>query len=381
LGRIHPALTVATYVEALKAEVAAVRAHLPRSVRMARLHLGGGTPTILSPELMQELLGALYQAFDTAPGFEFSVEIDPTEAAPALLKTLADWNMTRASIGVQDFAPRVQEAIGRPQSFEDTRRVVDMLRVFGVGSINLDLLYGLPFQTRESMMATLEQVLSLTPDRLALFGYAHVPNMSKRQVMIDVSELPDTRMRYDLSQRAALRLEDAGFDALGIDHFARPEDSLARAKAARRMRRNFQGYTDDPCATLIGLGASAISQYREGYVQNAVATAAYHSHVEARGISGHKGYALTPEDKVIGDMVQQLMCYGAIDLDAVTERFPEQAQLVAAEAAALLTRFPDALDREASAVCMRPEARPLARIIAATMDVEDAMQQRYSLAV
>ncbi|MEL7117652.1 MAG: radical SAM protein, partial [Pseudomonadota bacterium] len=240
---------VASYVETLLTEVDAVRARLPDSVRMARLHLGGGTPTLLSPDLMDLLLSAVFDAFPKAEDFEFSVEIDPTEAAPGVIEALGRWGMTRASIGVQDFHEIVQKAIGRMQSFDETADAVRRLRKLDLHSLNFDLLYGLPFQTKERLAETIDQVLDLSPDRIALFGYAHVPKMSKRQVLIPESELPAPEARFELSSLAKGILEGAGYVTLGIDHYAKPEDSLARAMAERTMRRNFQGYTDDPCET------------------------------------------------------------------------------------------------------------------------------------
>lgn len=246
---------VEAYLAVLVQELHAVRALLPAGLKMARLHLGGGTPTILSPAAMRNLLTEVFASFDAADDIEFSVEIDPTEAAPALLETLAEFGLNRASIGVQDFAPQVQEAIGRQQSFAQTQAVVEKLRALGVPNINLDLLYGLPHQTSDSFANTLDRVLSLAPDRLAIYGYAHVPWMSKRQVMIKEDSLPDTHARFDLAEMAAQVFTQAGYLPIGIDHFALPSDGLAQAAKEGRLRRNFQGYTDDTAPTLIGFGA------------------------------------------------------------------------------------------------------------------------------
>ena len=202
---------VDAYVDTLLAELREVRSRLPARVGMARLHLGGGTPTLLSPATMTRLSARYSTPFAPAEGFEFSVEIDPTEAAPDLLDVLARFGLNRASIGVQDFEPEVQKAIGRVQSFEITRDVVDRLRADGVRSLNLDLLYGLPHQTRATLGDTLHQVLDLAPDRLALYGYAHVPWMSKRQVMIPAAALPSTQERYHLSALARDVLAGKGY--------------------------------------------------------------------------------------------------------------------------------------------------------------------------
>ena len=266
---------LARYVETLLAEIAMVRAQLPEDIRVARLHLGGGTPTILSPALMDRLLGALDDAFGLGARDEFSVEIDPVEIDAPRLEVLARHGLNRASLGVQDFDPKVQEAIGRVQSVEETRAAVDMLRDLGVTDLNFDLLYGLPFQTEASLDRTLDQVLDIGPGRLALYGYAHVPWMSKRQMVIPVDALPAPETRHALFEQARMRLLGAGHVQIGIDHFARPDDGLARALVERRLARNFQGYTEDRVPWLIGLGASAISRYPQGYAQNQPATALY----------------------------------------------------------------------------------------------------------
>ncbi|MEO1551513.1 MAG: radical SAM protein, partial [Pseudomonadota bacterium] len=246
---------VEKYIDTLVREIAAVAGqHLPPGLRMGRLHLGGGTPTLLSEALMTRLLDALWSGFTRDEEFEFSVEIDPTDAAPEVLDAMMRRNLDRASIGVQDFEPRVQAAIGRVQSFEDTQAVVARLRQGGVRSLNIDLLYGLPYQTEDSLRHTLQHVIALRPDRLALYGYAHVPHISKRQVMIPDAALPGGVERFAMSQMARDHLVAEGFVDIGIDHFARPEDRLAVAARAGTLTRNFQGYTDDTCETLIGLG-------------------------------------------------------------------------------------------------------------------------------
>lgn len=239
------------YLDDVITEIETVKALAPDRLPMARLHLGGGTPTFLSPRDMERLLAALFNAFPTSTNFEFSVEIDPTEAPQTVLDVLSDHHMTRASIGVQDFDARVQEAIGRRQTYKQTAEVVERVRSGGVNSLNIDLLYGLPYQTQTSLLATVDMVTSLKPDRLALYGYAHVPHMSKRQVMIPSDELPDARQRYASARLAHDHLVEGGYLPLGIDHFALPSDTLAQAAKTGSMRRNFQGYSADPCATLL----------------------------------------------------------------------------------------------------------------------------------
>ncbi len=365
---------VEAYVTTLIDELQNVRERLPKGIKMARLHFGGGTPTILNTELVNRLCEAVYTRFEPAEDFEFSVEIDPTEAAEATLDTLADWRLGRASIGIQDFAPPVQDVIGRLQSYEQTRHVVDYLRKLGVASLNFDLVYGLPKQTEASLIRTLDHVLALNPDRLALYGYAHVPHMSKRQVMIPEEELLDARTRFRLASMAREKLTGSGLVPIGIDHFATAEDSLTRAANEGALRRNFQGYTDDPCETLIGFGASAISHLPGGYVQNAVATAAYAERIQTGGLAGHRGYSMHSIDWMMSDLVQDIMCRGGFDGDKLKTRHPLFARQIEAIETSLKEQFPDALDVTGETIAIRPEAASLARIIASAAVSEKSSQ-------
>ncbi|MEM9426796.1 MAG: oxygen-independent coproporphyrinogen III oxidase [Pseudomonadota bacterium] len=362
---------VASYVSTLLDEVRSVRNRLPKGVKMARLHFGGGTPTLLSTELMNRLCDAIYTQFQTSDDFEFSVEIDPTEAADGVLETLADWRLGRASIGIQDFMPEVQMAIGREQSFAQTRDVIEKLRSLGIESTNFDLVYGLPHQTRSSLADTLVQVLSLSPDRLALYGYAHVPQMSKRQVMISENDLADAHERFHLATLARNILTSHGLVSIGIDHFATEADSLARAARDGHLRRNFQGYTDDPCRTLIGFGASAISEFPQGYAQNAVATAAYVERIERDGLAGHRGYAMRTKDKMVADLVQDLMCDGAFDVARLKAAHPLMIAQIDNILSRLVLSYPDALDLKDGRLSIREDAASLTRVIASTATSEE----------
>ncbi|MFZ3581845.1 oxygen-independent coproporphyrinogen III oxidase [Loktanella sp. DJP18] len=372
---------VEAYVDYLRDEIAAACRNLPQGLTMGRLHLGGGTPTILPPAVMTRLLDAVEGAFDRTHDFEFSVEIDPTEAAPDLLRLLIARGMNRASIGVQDFAPVVQAAIGRPQSLAQTQTVIDILRDAGLPSLNIDLLYGLPHQTSDSFGRTLDHVLALSPDRLAIYGYAHVPWMSKRQVLIKDADLPDAMARFGLAMQAQDVLTGRGYRAIGIDHFARPTDTLAKADAAGLLRRNFQGYTDDQSATLLGFGASAISAFGQGFVQNAVATSAWQVRVTRDGMSGQKGYVLRPQDQVVAQIIADLMCRFTFDPDALARRFPDQARLIATAGSMLRDRFGPLFDAPGNAMTLQGDARPLVRIIAQHVDGFVGVSGGYSAAI
>lgn len=372
---------VESYLQRLLQEIDAVAGNLPPGLKVGRLHLGGGTPTLLSADMMERLLARIHQYFMPDDDFEFSVEIDPTEAADAVLRTLRHWGLNRASIGVQDFDPKVQEAIGRIQGLDRTEAVIATLRDLGVQGLNIDLLYGLPHQNGASLMKTLDRVVSLRPDRLALYGYAHVPHVSKRQVMIPEDALPDTEARFVAAQLAKERLVSLGFVAIGIDHFARPHDGLAQAAKAGTMIRSFQGYTDDSCQTLIGFGASAISKFPQGYLQNAVSTSAYQQRIIQNGFAARKGYVLSPEDKFINRLITDIMCQGQIDCAAVIGDFPGSGRQLLELIDDLLTNFPELLQISGDVVSIPKDLIAASRLIAARLDHALQEEHQHSVAV
>ncbi len=369
---------VEAYLEVLEAELAQVAALLPAGVRMGRLHWGGGTPTILPPEMIHRLAQTIKAAIPHTPDWEFSVEIDPTMVDRAKIMALRDEGLNRASIGIQDFAPEVQAAIGRIQPFDITQACVADLREAGIRSLNADLVYGLPHQTEPKIASTVEQVLELGPDRLALYGYAHVPWVSKRQHLIDEDALPRDIARHRLATLAAEMFVGAGYGAIGIDHFAKPGDGLARAAAAGRLRRNFQGYTDDTCPTLIGLGASSISRFPTGYVQNAPATAAYEGRISSGTLAGAKGHAFTAEDRVRARAIEMLMCDFVLDTGELRDSFGEAAAALAPEIAGVVQRFEGLVALDRTTLRILPEGQPLTRIIASAFDAHVPEGVRYS---
>jgi len=373
---------VAAYISTLIAEIEATATkHLPANMQMARLHLGGGTPTLLSAGLMEALLESLYQQFTPSADFEFSVEIDPTQAEPDVLDVLSQYKMARASIGVQDFDPKVQKAIGRTQSVAQTEDVIARLRGGGVHSINIDLLYGLPYQTAASLTGTLDRVIALKPDRIALYGYAHVPHVSKRQVMIPDDALPNPERRFLMSQIAQNRMLSLGYHALGIDHFALPHDSLARAARCGKMRRNFQGYTDDPCDTLLGFGASAISSFPQGFTQNAAATSAYSKCVVEQGSAARKGCNLSADDAFVAALIDAIMCEGQIDFRDIVSRFEDRHHDLEMIVDDLITTFPDLLTISQNRLGLRAGLQPAARLVASQIDKSLDASHRHSVAI
>lgn len=374
---------VTTYLRSLHAEIATVASLVGGKGRVRAVHFGGGSPTMLKPEDMVALGTALRNSFGFLPGATISVEIEPNDMDDARLDALAEIGMTRASLGVQDFDPKVQKAINREQSFLQTKTVVDGVRSRGVGSVNLDLLYGLPHQTRESVASTVTQALTLEPDRIALFGYAHVPWFKKHQTMIDEAWLPGPAERFAQSQLAAQAIVDNGYEAIGLDHFAKPGDALAIAAHTGTLHRNFQGYTDDCCEILIGLGPSSISQFRQGYAQNMPSTSEYRRMVDDGGLAAVRGIALSNDDRVRGWIIERLMCdfaFSAIDL---VERFGEAGQRLLLQSSSMALHDPvRLLELDGDRFVVPAESRPFVRSIAARFDKYfEAGTARHSAAV
>ncbi|MEO1563743.1 MAG: oxygen-independent coproporphyrinogen III oxidase [Pseudomonadota bacterium] len=365
---------VESYIQTLIQEIDRVADTLPPDVRVDRVHIGGGTPTLLSPALMDQLLLRLFARFETTTDCDFSVEVDPTDCAEELVSVLADYGMSRASIGVQDFDPKVQRAIGRQQSVLQTEQSIEWLRSAGIHSLNIDLLYGLPFQTAESFERTLRQTMEMKPDRIALFGYAHVPKMSKRQVLIAEHTLPSGQERYALSLDAQRVFTMHGLKSIGIDHFARPADTLALAAQNGTLRRNFQGYTDDTSPYLIGLGASSISKVPQGYIQNAVATGAYQERIQSGSLAGQKGYAFEGHDPFFSDLIEQLMCRFEIDMGALLAAFPNAEDELAWVRVQIRQKFPDVFAASGDKLTMKRGLEPLVRIICAALDPAHARE-------
>ncbi|WP_226779925.1 oxygen-independent coproporphyrinogen III oxidase [Oceaniglobus trochenteri] len=371
---------VESYLGTLEQELALLRDVLPQGLRMGRMHWGGGTPTILPPHLIHRLAQAVKAVIPPTEDWEFSVEIDPTMVDRAKIDALAAEGMNRASIGIQDFDPIVQAAIGRAQPFDVTHQCVDDLRAAGVGSLNTDLVYGLPHQDDARIADTVEKVLSLAPDRVALFGYAHVPWVAKRQKLIDEAVLPDDMARYRLAELAGARFRDAGFATIGIDHFAREGDELETAARGGRLRRNFQGYTADTCATLIGLGASSISRLPQGYVQNAAATPAYIQRIEAGTLAGARGHVMSADDLLRARAIEMLMCDFRLDRRALRADHGDLAATLDPVLAGIAARFGDLVTLDDDALSIPPEGRALTRIVASALDAHVPEGVRYSRA-
>jgi oxygen-independent coproporphyrinogen-3 oxidase len=302
----------------LRSEAHLVAETIGERLPISHIHFGGGTPTITAPEMFADLVGALRYSFYVEPNAEIAVEIDPRTLTKPMIDALGYCGVNRASLGVQSFDPAVQRAINRLQSFEQTAASVERLRRAGVGRINFDLLYGLPLQTVGSCMDTVAKCVELRPDRFSVFGYAHIPSFKKHQRKIAEETLPGSIERHLQSEAIADALLDAGYIRIGLDHFALPDDRLAVARLEGKLRRNFQGYTDDSAETLIGLGASAIGRMPQGFVQNAVPTRDYLARVGEQRFATAKGYMFTSEDRFRADIIERIMCDLAVDLPQVS---------------------------------------------------------------
>jgi oxygen-independent coproporphyrinogen III oxidase len=357
---------VASYVGALQAEIEAIACLVPGVHAVTHMHWGGGSPNILAPEDIGLLADAQRRHFRLDEDAEFAVEIDPRGLGEEQVAAFARAGVTRVSLGVQDFDGQVQAAINRRQSFAATRDAVLAFRSYGIDAINIDLVYGLPHQTRDKVQGTVEKVLQLKPSRIAAFGYAHLPARLKHQRMIDEASLPDAVERYAQASRIARMLMRAGYVQIGLDHYARPGDPLASGTVAR----NFQGYTTDAADALIGLGASAIGRLPQGYVQNHAATAEYARRVCEDGLATARGVTLSDDDRMRALVIERLMCDFAFPADELCQRFGASAEPILLEAEALIEADRDSLiERDGPAFRLTPRGRPFVRSIAACFDV------------
>jgi oxygen-independent coproporphyrinogen-3 oxidase len=337
------------YLAALKEEIEHVSKHVSKKRPVIQFHWGGGTPTYLSPAQMEDLFRYARERFSFATDAEIGIEVDPRVTNRAHLETLRRLGFNRLSMGIQDFQPKVQETIRRVQPYEMTRDLILAARELGFESLNVDLIYGLPYQTAEGFRHTIEQVLTLVPDRVAMFSYAHVPWLKKQQGSF-AEHLPTGREKFRIFRAGLERFLDAGYLYIGMDHFSLPDDELATAQQNRTLHRNFQGYTTKAGADLYGMGVSAISSIGAAYAQNRREVPAYESTVASRGIATMRGYRLSPDDLIRRAVIGRLLCHTVIpkheverDLAISFDEYfeAETAQLEDASAEGLVT-----LDRD-----------------------------------
>jgi oxygen-independent coproporphyrinogen-3 oxidase len=373
------------YAQKLAGEIALLARHLEgRKVR--HIHWGGGTPSILGPATLVELYARIAASFDLTQIGEHAIELDPRRIDRALAQALARIGFNRVSLGVQDFTPRVQEAIGRVQPFETMTRAVRMLREVGIPSMNFDLMYGLPRQTAHDVRESAWAAATLQPRRIALFGYAHVPWLKPHQRLIDAAALPGAGERLDQAEAARAMLLALGYRAVGFDHFALPDDDLALAARTGRLHRNFQGYTTDSADALIGLGASAIGRLPQGFVQNAPPISTYSTAIAGGRLATARGVALSEEDRIRGRIIERILCDLEIDLEAMAGEAgrlglggfaPELAALKPLERQGLVER-----GGGGRRIRVTEQGRSFVRLVAAAFDayLQDG-QARHSVAV
>ena len=305
------------YLGWLEREVELHTAELGTQQSVSQLHLGGGTPTFLADDEIADLMALLRRGFKIAPGAELSIEIDPRTATPARLRHFAGLGFNRVSFGVQDFDPAVQAAVHRIQSYESVSDLVTEAKALQFESINADLIYGLPRQTPESFRRTVAQVAALRPSRIALYAYAHLPDRFKPQRRIDTSALPSAEQRTRMLGDAIAGFIANGYVYIGMDHFALPTDALALAKRQGRLHRNFQGYTTQPDADLIGLGVSSIGRVGATYSQNAKTLPEYQDALAQGDFPTVRGVALTRDDLLRRAVIMALMCQGRVDFESI----------------------------------------------------------------
>ena len=308
------------YIEILEREIERVSRFVSPDRPIVQFHWGGGTPTYLTPEQMEGLFRFTAERFTFAPDAEIGIEIDPRVTTKSHLETLRRLGFNRLSMGIQDFHPEVQEVIHRVQPLEMTRGLIEEARRLGFDSINVDLIYGLPLQTAERFAHTVEQVVAISPDRVAMFSYAHVPWLRKQQGAL-ATRLPEGMEKFRIFRAGLEGFLGAGYQYIGMDHFARPNDELAVAQRERTLHRNFQGYTTKAGADLYGMDVSAISSVGACYAQNDRDVASYRERIERRGLATMRGYRLTEEDLLRRAVISRILCHGVLHKNEIEQDF------------------------------------------------------------
>ncbi|PBB29589.1 oxygen-independent coproporphyrinogen III oxidase [Mesorhizobium sp. WSM3882] len=357
------------YLAALRDEIRLASEHAPQALPVSDVHFGGGTPTLMGPVEFLALMEFLRRHFALAKTATIAVEIDPRTFTAEMAEALEAAGVSRASLGVQSFDPIVQKAINRVQSEAQTAAAVEMLRRHGVRSINFDLIFGLPHQTVQSCVETTRAAVAMRPNRLAAFGYSHIPSFIKNQRLIEEASLPGSAARAEQHAAIAVTLIAAGYREIGLDHFALPHDDLALAQKTGRLRRNSLGYSADTCKTVIGFGASAIGRVGEGYVQNEVTRDSYSRHIAAGRLATSKGYRLTDEDRARAAIIERLMCDLKADVPAICAAHGSDPIhfLESAERLAMLTKD-GIVDIEKGFVRVSRQHRFAIRAVAAAFD-------------
>lgn len=360
---------IETYLPLLMAEISQMAERLAgKNVSVSHLHFGGGSPTIFSPVDFDRLMRHIRSHFNIEADAEIAIEVDPRHADPERLQVYAGQGVNRLSMGVQDFDQKVMQAVNRPQSYDLCAEVIANARRYGINGINIDLIYGLPYQTIDTIAQTTDLTVTLNPDRVAVFGYAHVPWMNKHMRLIPAETLPDTNLRVQLFDVVSARLEYAGYKAIGIDHFARPDSDMAIAHAQGTLHRNFQGYTTDTSEYLIGFGTSAISRFPQGYAQNAVSTAVYRDRLNAGESIIEKICTLAERDQVRARVIERIMCMMPCNPDQIALEFGFKDVDFSDAYLAMTPLCDDGLVTVSADGTIMPQIRQAARLVAACFD-------------
>jgi oxygen-independent coproporphyrinogen III oxidase len=308
------------YLDILKREVEHISRSVSRDRPVVQFHWGGGTPTYLTPAQIEELFGFTREHFTFAPDAEIGIEVDPRVTSREHLLTLRKLGFNRLSMGIQDFHPLVQKTINRVQPFELTAGLIQSARDLGFESVNVDLIYGLPYQTAETFAHTVDQILELTPDRVALFSYAHVPWLKKQQNSFE-GHLPEGMQKFEIFRTGLLKFLESGYLYIGMDHFAKPGDELAVSQKNRTLHRNFQGYTTKAGADLYGMGITAISGIQNAYAQNQRDISSWEKAVAERGIATMRGYHLSDDDRLRRAVISRLLCHTIVLKQEISQEF------------------------------------------------------------
>lgn len=374
---------VSAYAALLRSELALVAERLPAPPPLTHLHFGGGTPTILAADDFAGLMTDVRAAFAVEEDAELAMEIDPRCLSDDMIAAMTAQGINRVSLGLQDFTPAVQEAVNRVQPVEVVAESVERLRAAGAEKISFDLMYGLPKQSVANLCRSIELAAALEPDRVSLFGYAHVPWMKKHQQLIQEADLPDVETRRQQAEAGTRRLSELGFVPIGMDHFARPDDPMAVAAARGELGRNFQGYTTDTAPALIGLGASAIGSLPQGYAQNLSDLGDYRRAIEASRLPTQRGLSLSADDLLRRSLIMQVMCGERVDVPAVCAEHDRSVDAVADAFEGLDELRNDGLiEWNGRQLVFTEEGQSFRRSVAACFDSYlKAGQARHSLAV
>ncbi|MEQ8655770.1 MAG: oxygen-independent coproporphyrinogen III oxidase [Hyphomicrobiales bacterium] len=374
---------ILAYGQTMAKEIDLVARHLPGKLRVTHMHWGGGTPSLMPREGFASLLKAVETHFDLSTLDEHAIELDPRVVDKALAADLKAYGVTRVSLGVQDLNARVQQAIGRVQPLEVVEGAVSALRGAGLDAINMDVMYGLPQQSLEDVGRSVAACAAMGADRIALFGYAHVPWMKKNQKMINEALLPSAGARLEQVRAAHKALEHLGYVSIGFDHFAKPEDSMAQAMRAGKLKRNFQGYTTDTATTLLGFGASSIGKLKQGYVQTAPDIGGWTRAIEAGELPVARGYALTGEDRLRGAIIEDLLTGFSTNIAEPRQGVVPSQTWINKQLIGLDDLVEDGLcEVLGTQVHIPRDARFLARLVAARFDgFAEQSKARHSVAV